>query len=99
MSTVHDRANVKFLQEAKLRVILYIFLSLSNLPRQRFCPGRFKTLGVISLAIFCHIRNFTPKEYHKQLKLDLWALAVAYEKKIKVFVNNNNLVNPEIVLC
>ena len=86
-----------FLQETKLSVILYIFLSLSNLPRQRFRED-LKTLGVISLAIFCHIRNFTPKEYHKQLKLDLWSLAVAY-KKIKVLVNNNNLVNPEIVLC
>ena len=80
MSTVHDRANVKFLQEAELRVILYIFLSLYNLPRQRFCPGRFKNMGGISLAIFCHIRNFTHKEYHEQLKLGLWEHAVDYKK-------------------
>ena len=30
----------------------------------------FQVLGGISLAILCHIGNLTPKQYHKQFKLD-----------------------------
>ena len=54
-------------------------------------------MGGISLAIFCHIGNLTPKQYHKQLKLDSTLQLLI--KKIKVLVNNNNPVNPDFVLC
>ena len=53
----------------------------------------FQVLGGISLAILCQIGNLTPKQYHKQFKLDSTLQLLI--KKIKVSVNNNSLGNPE----
>lgn len=57
----------------------------------------FQVLRGVFLAILCHIGNLTPKQYHKQFKLDSTLQLLI--KKIKVLVNNNSLVNPENLCC